>query len=177
MNKQWMLSLAATALFGFASCDSTNNDGDGDGSDTLSSTSTTTEMTNGTGGMSQNYVDLRSGGTVRRDDASGRYVDESGSPVDFYVDMNTRDTFYGLTGQVVNNALIHENDNWRVDDSKIKVDGDEMKIKDGDSKTKIEGDEYKSKSGDTKVKVDGDETKIKSGDTKIKTENGETKIK
>lgn len=132
----------------------------------------------GAGGMTAGtYVDLRTGGKVRRDEASGRYVDESGSPVDFYVDVNSRDTFWGTNGQNVNNALIHENNTWRVDETRIKVDEDDVKMEDGNTKTKMEGDEYKSKSGDTKIKSEGDETKIKSGDTKIKTEDGETKVK
>ena len=80
------------------------------------------------------------------DEATGRYVDESNNPVDFYVDMNTRDTFSGRSGEVVNNALIHGDDgSWSVDETKIKM----------------EDDEYKSKTGDTKVKVEDDEAKVK----------------
>ena len=89
-------------------------------------------------------------------------MDEYNNPVDFYVDINTQDTFYGNSGQVVNNALIHGDDgSWKVDETKIKIDGDEMKMKNGDDKIKIAGDEYKEKTGDTKVKVDGDESKVK----------------
>jgi len=130
---------------------------------TNSASTGTAEMSTSSGGTGTagNYVDLQTGKTVMRDDATGRYVDESGNTVDFYVDMNTRDTFSGQTSQNVNNALIHEGDNWRVDDTKIKIDGDEMKIKQGDKKIKIDGDEYKAKDGNTKVKSEDGETKVK----------------
>ena len=77
--------------------------------------------------------------------------------------MNTMDTFFGKTNQVVNNALIHEGDDWEVDEAKIKIDEDEMKVKNPDG---------------SKMKVDEDETKVKNPDgSKTKTEDGETKIK
>ena len=161
MKQLIVLSFASLTMFGLAACNNTE-DGDTESSDSTSLT-TTTEMDAGTSaGGSSSYIDLRSGKSVRKDEMTGRYVDESNNPVDFYVDVNTRDTFYGTTGQVVNNALIHEDDgNWRVDDAKIKVDGDEIKVKSGDDKLKIDGNDYKEKSGDTKVKSDGDETKVK----------------
>ncbi|MBA9076683.1 MULTISPECIES: hypothetical protein [Rufibacter] len=61
--------------------------------------------------------------------------------------------------------------------AKMKVDGDEAKIKAGDTKIKRDGDEFKYESGDTKLKRDGDEVKYKSGDTKIKKDGNESKIK
>ena len=67
-----------------------------------------------------------------------------------------------LTGLVANNALIHGDDgSWSVDETKIKMEDDELKIKNGDNKMKVEDDEYKSKTGDTKVKVEDDEAKVK----------------
>ncbi|GAA4313236.1 hypothetical protein GCM10023183_32760 [Nibribacter koreensis] len=60
---------------------------------------------------------------------------------------------------------------------KMKLDGDEAKVKAGDTKMKREGDEAKMKVGDAKLKHDGDETKIKAGDTKIKKDGNETKVK
>jgi hypothetical protein len=145
---------------GFAAC---SNDGEGDTASTDSTSITTTEMDASTAsGGTSGYVDLSTGASVRRDEATGRYVDESNNPVEFYVDINTQDTFYGSSGQVVNNALIHSDDGtWKLDDTKIKIDGDEMKMKNGDDKVKMEGDEYKEKTGDTKMKSDGDETKVK----------------
>ena len=160
MKKLLMLSFAALSVVGYTAC---NTDGEGDTASSDSTSITTTEMdaTTGSGGTS-GYVDLNTGASVRLDEATGRYVDEYNNPVDFYVDINTQDTFYGNSGQVVNNALIHGDDgSWKVDETKIKIDGDEMKMKNGDDKIKIEGDEYKEKTGDTKVKVDGDESKVK----------------
>ncbi|MGV3540165.1 MAG: hypothetical protein ACO1OQ_10150 [Rufibacter sp.] len=61
--------------------------------------------------------------------------------------------------------------------SKLKVEGDESKIKAGDAKIKRDGDEFKYESGDTKLKREGDEMKYKSGDTKIKKEGNEAKYK
>lgn len=152
----------AMGAAGFAAC---NNTADSEETTTDSTTvsSGSAEMSTGAGGTgtAAGYVDLQTGKTVRRDETSGRYVDESGNPVDFYVDVNSRDTFYGSSGQNVNNALIHEGETWRVDDAKIKVDDDEIKIKQGDDKLKIEGDEYKEKSGNTKIKSDEEGTKVK----------------
>jgi hypothetical protein len=161
MKRLIMVSFAASALlFGFTACNE-SGEGDTETTDSLSVSSTEMDASSGAGGTSA-YIDLSTGATVRRDEVTGRYVDQNNNPVDFYVDINTRDTFYGSSGQVVNNAIIHEDDGtWRVDDTKIKIEGDEMKIKEGDNKTKIDGDEYKSKSGDTKVKSEGGETKVK----------------
>lgn len=64
-----------------------------------------------------------------------------------------------------------------ADDNKLKIDGDEAKLKVGDSKAKIDGDEAKLKSGDVKKKRDGDESKVKAGDTKIKRDGNEAKMK
>jgi hypothetical protein len=161
MKKLLMLSFAATLLM-FTAC-SDNNSEDTAGTDDSTSL-TTTEMSTAGTGASDAYIDLKTGSTVTKDEASGRYVDASGNPVDFYVDVNTRDTIYASTGQNVNNAVIYDNGEWRVDEGKVKIDGDEMKYKNGDTKVKVDGDEYKSKSGDTKVKVDGDESKVKTDD-------------
>ncbi|QHL87565.1 hypothetical protein GU926_08985 [Nibribacter ruber] len=53
---------------------------------------------------------------------------------------------------------------------KLKIDGDEAKVKVGDAKMKRDGDEAKFKAGDTKIKKDGNETKVKTDDGKIKME-------
>jgi hypothetical protein len=163
MRNLFILGIAAAAAIGFTSCGNDNEE-------TLTSTDSTSTSSMGemnastdAGGAtaSGSYVDLKTGKSVRRDETSGRYVDESGSPVDFWVDVNTRDTFYGSAGTNVNNALIYENGDWRVDDSKVKVDGDEVKMKDAAGKTKVDGTDYKDKTSDAKVKSEGDETKVK----------------
>jgi hypothetical protein len=150
--------IAASVAF-FTSCNESTESATTT-SDSLSADGSTTETTTTT--TTTNFVDLQSGATVTRNDA-GVYVNASGEPVEFYIDMNTMDTFYGATSQNVNNALIHTGDDWEVDEAKIKIDEDEMKVKNPDG---------------SKVKVDGDETKVKNADgSKTKTEDGETKIK
>jgi hypothetical protein len=140
-----------------------NNDADSNGDITDSTSESSTlnaDMNSNTENQGQ-YVDLNTGKSVKRDNATGRYVDDAGNPVDFYVDVNSKDTFYGETGKNVNNAVIYTNGEWQLDDTKIKVDGDEIKMKSGDTKVKMEGDEYKRKTDDSKLKAEGDEVKTK----------------
>lgn len=122
------------------------------------------------------YINLRTGKTVYivKDAKTGYAVDSIEQiPVDFYINTATNDTLY-MTGLVVNNAIIREEDGtWKLDETKIKIDGDKSKIKNGDYKEKINGEESKIKDGDYKEKVDGEEGKIKDDDSKIKMENGE----
>lgn len=125
------------------------------------------------------YVDLNTGKEVYivRDEATGYATDSIAKvPVEFYVNTSTNDTLF-RTGMVVNNMLIEEEGKWKLDETKVKIDGDEIKIKDGDSKVKVDGEESKVKDGDYKKKVDGDDVKIKDGDSKTKIEDGEVKTK
>ncbi|RKD16202.1 hypothetical protein BCY91_04805 [Pelobium manganitolerans] len=94
---------------------------------------------------------------------SGQAIDSvSGKPVEFYVDLDTKDTIYGETGEVVNNKIVKTADNvYKLDESKFKSDVEKL----------LESGE------DVKVKRDGDELKIKTDDKKIKIEDGETKVK
>lgn len=125
------------------------------------------------------YVDLNTGKEVYiiRDESTGYATDSIAKvPVEFYVNTSTNDTLF-RTGMVVNNMLVEEEGKWKLDETKVKIDGDEIKIKDGDSKVKVDGEESKVKDGDYKKKVDGDDVKIKDGDSKIKIEDGEVKKK
>ncbi|GGK62789.1 hypothetical protein ACD591_00380 [Rufibacter glacialis] len=63
------------------------------------------------------------------------------------------------------------------DGSKLKVEGDEAKLKSGDTKVKRDGDETKLKTDNIKVKKEPGESKIKTDDTKLKREKGEVKYK
>ncbi|WP_125077638.1 hypothetical protein [Rufibacter latericius] len=63
------------------------------------------------------------------------------------------------------------------DGSKLKVDGDEAKLKAGDTKVKRDGDESKFKTEDIKVKKEPGESKIKTDDAKLKREKNEVKYK
>jgi predicted regulator of Ras-like GTPase activity (Roadblock/LC7/MglB family) len=131
------------------------------------------------------YVDLSTGQPVIvvRDTEKGYYVySDTRQPIEdkmFFVDVNTRDTLYGKSGVVVNNAVIKTDAGvWSLDESMIEHDGEEIKIKSADgSKLKVDGEEMKYKEGDTKIKVDGNETKTKTGNTKTKVDGNETKIK
>ncbi len=117
-------------------------------------------------------------------------------PVEFYINTSNWDTVYGRGQFVVNNFIIRdENGRYKLDESKVKIDGDEIKIKDGNRKLKIDGEEFKLKDGDlkikhdmedgegkiksdsTKIKIEDDEIKIKSGDDKLKAEKDEIKVK
>ncbi|MXV16124.1 hypothetical protein [Hufsiella ginkgonis] len=141
------------------------------------------------------YTDLNTGKQVYivKDPETGYAMDSIARiPVELYID-NSGDTIY-KTGVVVNNAVVRSDaGTWILDESKVKVDGDKIKIKDGDTKIKIDGDKMKVKEGDYKLKTDGDKSKEKDGDykkkvdgedskvktdeVKIKTEDGKTKVK
>lgn len=126
------------------------------------------------------YINLTSGEEVHiiRDETTGIAVDSKTQiPVEFYYDPVTLDTIY-QNGFVVNNLLIKEGDGkYKLDGMKIKIDGDEIKIKTDSTKLKIDGDEMKMKTDDSKLKVDGEDGKLKTDETKIKVEDGETKVK
>lgn len=126
------------------------------------------------------YVNLTSGEKVHivRDSTTGIAVDSKTQiPVEFYYDPLTLDTIY-QNGFIVNNLIIKEgNGKYKLDGMKIKIDGDEIKIKTDSSKLKIDGDKMKMKTDDSKMKVDGEDGKIKTDDVKIKVEDGETKVK
>lgn len=94
---------------------------------------------------------------------NGEAVDSlTNEPVEFYVDLETKDTIYGKTGRVVNNAIIKTPEGtYELDETKIIAEEDEMKIKSEDTKIKIDGDEMKIKTDDKKIKIDGDERKVK----------------
>ncbi|HET8829145.1 MAG TPA: hypothetical protein VFM79_07370 [Pelobium sp.] len=110
------------------------------------------------------YKNLQTGEKVYIiESESGQAIDSvSGNPVEFYVNLETRDTIYGETGEVVNNKVIKTSDGvYKLDESKFKSEVEQL-LESGD---------------DVKVKVDGDEMKIKTDDQKIKIEDGETKVK
>ncbi|RYE23322.1 MAG: hypothetical protein EOP51_10950 [Sphingobacteriales bacterium] len=169
----------AVATLGFTAC----NNAESESTTTDSTAMTTTTME--TAPAASQYIDLNTGQPIemKKNEENGKMVAmATGEPVEFYVDMNTRDTFYGKTGTVVNNVMVKGEDmKYKLDDAKVKWDGNELKILYADgSKVKADENEYKYKSGDgkTKVKIDGDEKKIKTEDKKIKIEDGEpTKVK
>lgn len=121
-------------------------------------------------------IDLDSGQTItiEKDSVTGKMVNaETHKPVRLYVDKTTRDTIYGVTGEVVNNKITRTEDGKYVYAGEYKNKGENYKEKYEDGDYKIKGEDYKKK-----VDADGD-VKIKTGDTKIKIdgETGERKVK
>ena len=143
--------------------------------DNASTDSVETEMS----ASDASYVNLSTGEPVKviRDTEKGQYIySDTKKPIErdlFFVDVNTRDTLYGTSGVVVNNAVIKSPaGTWTLHESMVERDGDEIKIKTDSTKMKIDGDEMKYKEGDgSKVKVDGDESKTKTPDSKTKTDD------
>lgn len=125
------------------------------------------------------YLDLRTGQPVdlyyspRRNRVYSVITNE---PVDYYVNVITGDTVYGRGRYVVNNYLVRSaNGMYKLDDKRIKIDKDEIKMKDGKTKFKIDKGEMKMKDGDNKMKdknkdkdKDEDDAKMKTEDMKMK---------
>lgn len=127
------------------------------------------------------YIDLNTGDSISviADPETGYAINsETKKPVYLYVN-NNRDTIF-TTGVVVNDKIyLTEDGYYEVDETKVKVDDEEIKIKYADYKKKVDGDDYKIKDGDYKLKVEGDgDIKLKDGDYKRKVdEDGDIKIK
>ncbi len=138
--------------------------------DSTAMTTTTTDETVGDNSqmVSKSYVDLYTGSTVKvsKDEATGSYMNtETRSPVEFYFDPETHDTF-DTRGRVVNMSISKGTDGkYMVDESKIKFQGDgdvKMKSADGETKVKLETN------GDGKIKNDSMKVKVKDGEIKVK---------
>ncbi|HYC40597.1 MAG TPA: hypothetical protein VEB63_08920 [Chitinophagaceae bacterium] len=139
-------------------------------------------------------VDLASADTVDiyYDTVSWRTVNLSTKlPLDFYVIRYTDpkrspDTVHGVTGIIVNDLIVMgANNTWQFDDSRVKWDGNEFKMKDrygrkvkwekGELKIKDWNNKYKSEEGEAKYKEEWDKIKWKEDETKV--EVGTQKIK
>lgn len=175
MKTNTLKTLAILILPALVACNNTSNDNAS--ADSLETDSM--QVSNAS------YVNLNTGEpvTIVRDTEKGYYVySDTREPIEndlFFVDVNTRDTLYGKTGVVVNNAVIKSpSGSWTLNESMVERNGEEIKVKTADGKLKIDGDEMKYKEGDeNKIKVDGDETKIKTEDSKTKTDGAESKTK
>ena len=175
MIKQ-LLVIAGSAI-SIASCQEANSDKN------IAADSMATEKpaVDNTPTANSKYVDLKTGQPVDlyyNSKKKKTYSETTNEPVDLYVNVATGDTIYGQGRYVVNNYIVKTEDGtYKLDNKKIKIDGDDIKIKDGDKKLKMEDGEIKIKDGDEKYKADADESKLKTEDMKTKTEDGEKKTK
>ena len=118
-------------------------------------------------GTESGYYDLNNERrvTLVKDEKTGLMVDaETKKPVYIYVNEETKDTFYGATGKVINGLVIKlEDGKYKYGDLKVKLDEDgDFKIKDGDYKRMVEADgDIKIKDGDKKKKIDGETGEVK----------------
>lgn len=172
-----LLAITGSALI-IASCQDANNTSDVN-EDTLATDQSAVDTTPK---PNSQYVDLKTGQPVDlyySPKKKRTYSETTNEPVDLYVNTATSDTIYGQGRYVVNGYIVKTADGtYKLDDRKIKIDGDEIKIKEGDKKFKMEDGEMKIKDGDAKAKMDEDESKLKTGEMKTKDESGEpTKTK
>jgi len=116
-------------------------------------------------GNDAKFKNLASGEKVYiiKDSISGEAIDSiTREPVLLYVNLDTKDTIYGKTGQIVNNSVIRTEDGaYLVDETKLQINGNEINIGNGDVKIKVDGDEMKIKTDEKKIKIDGNEKKVK----------------
>ena len=146
----------------FVACNS-NPDGDKTMDSTSMETSTTMSTETEAKVIPGSYTNLNTGKTVYiiSDPQTGWAIDSiSRVPVEFYTN-NSGDTLF-QTGLVVNQAIMQSDGKWMLDETKIKRNGNGIKIKYEDgSKVKMDGDELKIKGEDGKVKVEDDTVKVK----------------
>lgn len=162
MKNLLKISFAVLVTASFIAC---NNNKNGDANADSTVVTESSEMTSTTSNtvVPGSYTDLNTGKTVYvvADPETGWAIDSiSKVPVEFYIDRSG-DTLF-QSGLVVNNAIMKTDGKWMLDETKIKRDGDEIKIKfaDGD-KIKMDDDEMKMKDENGKVKIDDDTTKVK----------------
>lgn len=118
------------------------------------------------------YLDLRTGQPVDlyySPRTNRTYSIVTNEPVDYYINVTTGDTVYGRGRYIVNNYLLRGTDGmYRLDDKRIKMDKDDIKMKDGKMKFKMDKGKMKMKDGDDKWKEKDKDAKMKAGDMKIK---------
>jgi hypothetical protein len=121
------------------------------------------------------YLDLNTGQPVDlyyNPRYNRTYSIVTNEPVDYYVNIGTGDTVYGRGRYIINNYLVRSTDGmYRLDDKRIKMDKDDIKMKDGNVKFKMDKGKMKTKDGDGKMKTDKNDTKIKTDSGKMKSRN------
>lgn len=170
MKKLFFLA-AIAGVTTIVACNSAENQGNTADSPGASSASVAGSQSAGV--VPGEYVDLETGEEVYviPDKETGKAINrDTQEPVRFYVNTESGDTLF-TTGVVVNRQLIQRNGKWDFDETKVELEGDEIKMKDNYSKLKVEDGDLKYKEGDDlKIKTEKD------GDAKIKTGTSKTKI-
>jgi hypothetical protein len=127
------------------------------------------------------YIDLRTGQPVDlyySPRTNRTYSIVTNEPVDYYVNTVTGDTVYGRGRYIINNYLVRSADGmYSLDDKRIKMDKDDIKMKEGNMKLKMDKGKMKMKDADGKWKMDKDNSKMKTGDMKMKTDSSKMKNK
>ena len=178
MKKQFIL-LSTAAMFVFAACnDATKTDTTTNTDRTTTApaapmtttTTTTTTTTSIPNFEHRTFVSLKTKKPIklREDTVTHVYVDMTTNEQPYYYyDPASHDTF-DYRGRLVNNALILNNGEYTIDDSRLVNETPsstavpETKMATGDSKTKQKGDMYKEKTDTSKLKVKDDKMKAKS---------------
>ncbi len=197
--KNYIFLLSAASIIGLASCsdDSTKTSTTTTGSDTAmyttttpatdttngSTTSTTTTTTKTTTTVTTRSLENRNLMTVKSNKpiklvynpAKHYYVDATTNKeptIMYYYDPSTNDTF-DYRGFIVNNALMNNNGNWKVDEVKLLDNPYNVQLNDsihvitapassGKMKIKQDKDSYKEKTDTSKMKVNDKMMKVKS---------------
>lgn len=162
--KNLKLTIAVGMLAALTTACNNNKDQNADSDSTMVVTETENSSSTQAQVQPGSYVNLSTGEEVYviPDPVTGIAIDSvTQLPVQFYYNPTTMDTLY-QTGLRVNSMLIKEGEGkYRLDDTKIKIDGDEIKIKTDSTKLKVDGDDMKMKSPEGKTKIDDGEMKVK----------------
>lgn len=182
MKKQLFL-MGSAAMLLFAACNNSSS-GTASTSDTAAKTSATTTSPGTMGRQianfeSRSFMDVKTGKPVKLkyDTVNHYYIDVTTNqqPDYYYFDPASHDTF-DYYGRRLNNALIMENGDYRIDESRLTDDNNSSTTTTtdtgtmstngttgtgGNMKIKQKDDMYKEKSGDSKLKVTDDKVKVK----------------
>jgi hypothetical protein len=121
------------------------------------------------------YVDIYTGLPIDIYYDPTRYVTinrTTNLPVDYYV-INSADTVHGMSGLVVNGMLLKEKDGkYKLDNGKVKFDGDELKLKDAAGR-KVKWDKGKMQIKEWKSKDKAGHKGVADQWNRVKWKNGE----
>ncbi len=178
MKTQHLFLGGFLVVMGMAACNGMNGTKSPSDSTTTTTTTTTTVRHQYTGNFvpkpDVKYVDLKTNQqiTVRIDTIRGTIVNsETDQPVDLFVEPETHDTIYGVTGSVVNKLVVHN------ESGDLSVDT--MKVNNVAPPPVTDQPVDDAHTGKVKYKenASGDKSKYKDEDVKVKEKNGVIKTK